>query len=676
MARRYYSSTARRTTLASDINSSVTSLTVAAVSGWPSSFPYTLCIDEGTLSEELVEVTARSGTTVTVTRGVDGSSAVAHTAGATVNHAVSARDFNEPNQFLNEGGTISASGSSAALTIANTGSGDSLRVEDSSSPDSTPFVVSASGDVGVGTGSPAQKLDVVGTVASTGLAVTGTGLVSANSSGNAFEIRQTGSGNALVVEDSANPDATPFVVDTVGRVFRGTTAPIIGSITPSMQAAGVNSADAGFGLYGFNAANSGPQIEMGLSANASVGSHTVVNSGDNLGVVRFSGSDGTNFIRGAQIAAAVDGTPGTNDMPGRLVFSTTADGAATPTERMRITSAGNVGIGVTSPALPFTIGKGGGADPATSGTAQAGGIARLGSSGAAAVDVGTYASGTGWLQVANVTNLATNYNLALQPNGGNVGIGTSSPGGRLHVQASDSSVTTYVMQSIAETNRIHMRRANGTTSSPTGVGNGDWLGYVDFSGYDGSAYQVAARIRGSVDATPGTGDMPGGLSISLTADGGTTLTERMYINNAGLITGTGTSLGAWTAYTPTLGGTGWAIGNGTAIARYCVIGKTVHVMCEVTMGSTTTFGSAALRITLPSGYGFASNSRFVCSGLARDVSASKYYAVLGEVISTTEVAFYSHVASTTGELTGVISTAPYTWASTDYIRFSMTYEAA
>jgi hypothetical protein len=36
--------------------------------------------------------------------------------------------------------------------------------------------------------------------------------------------------------------------------------------------------------------------------------------------------------------AEVDGTPGANDMPGRLVFSTTADGASTPTEQLRITS--------------------------------------------------------------------------------------------------------------------------------------------------------------------------------------------------------------------------------------------------------------------------------------------------------------------------------------------------
>jgi hypothetical protein len=56
------------------------------------------------------------------------------------------------------------------------------------------------------------------------------------------------------------------------------------------------------------------------------------------------------------ITGEVDGTPGANDMPGRLVFSTTADGAASPTERLRITSAGvlqvadagNITVGTTT----------------------------------------------------------------------------------------------------------------------------------------------------------------------------------------------------------------------------------------------------------------------------------------------------------------------------------------
>jgi hypothetical protein len=78
--------------------------------------------------------------------------------------------------------------------------------------------------------------------------------------------------------------------------------------------------------------------------------HTVVDSSDVLGTIFFTGSDGTNFIQAASISSRCDGTAGTNDMPGRLMFSTTADGADTVTERMRIDSAGNVGIGTAAPS--------------------------------------------------------------------------------------------------------------------------------------------------------------------------------------------------------------------------------------------------------------------------------------------------------------------------------------
>ena len=52
------------------------------------------------------------------------------------------------------------------------------------------------------------------------------------------------------------------------------------------------------------------------------------------------GKPGEFETNAAAIECRVDGTPGSNDMPGRLVFYTTADGAALPTERLRITSAG------------------------------------------------------------------------------------------------------------------------------------------------------------------------------------------------------------------------------------------------------------------------------------------------------------------------------------------------
>ena len=101
MARRYYSSIAQRTTLASSVSDVATTMVVNAAVGFPASTPYTMIIDQDTVNEEVVTVTGRSGTTLTVTRGVDGTTAVAHSTGASVNHGVSARDFDEPNDHVN-----------------------------------------------------------------------------------------------------------------------------------------------------------------------------------------------------------------------------------------------------------------------------------------------------------------------------------------------------------------------------------------------------------------------------------------------------------------------------------------------------------------------------------------------------------------------------------------------
>ena len=84
----------------------------------------------------------------------------------------------------------------------------------------------------------------------------------------------------------------------------------------------------------------GAEIILAKHRAATVGGYTVVQSDDRLGGINFAGSDGTHFRPAALIQGRVDGTPGTADMPGRLEFLTTADGAATPTERLRIGSDG------------------------------------------------------------------------------------------------------------------------------------------------------------------------------------------------------------------------------------------------------------------------------------------------------------------------------------------------
>lgn len=92
---RYFSSIAQPTTLTSNINAGVTSIAVGSVTGFPTSYPYTLAVDWGAGTEELVDVTSAAGTTLTVVRGVDGTSAQSHGTGAAVRHVVSGRDFSD-----------------------------------------------------------------------------------------------------------------------------------------------------------------------------------------------------------------------------------------------------------------------------------------------------------------------------------------------------------------------------------------------------------------------------------------------------------------------------------------------------------------------------------------------------------------------------------------------------
>src|SRR5690606_15475244 len=99
MVNRNYSSVATETSLSAGVTGSATILQVGSVSGYPDA-PFTLALDPDTLYEELVTVTAMASTTLTVTRGSDGTSGLSHEAGAVVRHMASARDFREPQQHI------------------------------------------------------------------------------------------------------------------------------------------------------------------------------------------------------------------------------------------------------------------------------------------------------------------------------------------------------------------------------------------------------------------------------------------------------------------------------------------------------------------------------------------------------------------------------------------------
>jgi hypothetical protein len=258
-------------------------------------------------------------------------------------------------------------------------------------------------------------------------------IISTNSSSDALRITQVGSGNALVVEDSANPDATPFVIDNAGQVISGHTAyiPTVVSLGGGVASVITTSGQIGFTTNRFQDDTTDIKFVFN-KARGSVTAPTIVANNDGLGTTWFAGYDGAGYVRGALISAFVDGTPGTNDMPGRLVFSTTADGASSPTERMRITSAGNVGIGTTSPQEELHVNRA----AATAGilvtrtTVSPSYLGLLAAGGTASLIGGPQMR----FYTAAADGTSTTERMRIDSSG-NVGIGTSSPGAKLEISA-------------------------------------------------------------------------------------------------------------------------------------------------------------------------------------------------------------------------------------------------
>jgi hypothetical protein len=359
--------------------------------------------------------------------------------------------------------------------------------------------------------------------------LTGSVSVDANATTPALRVTQTGSGPALLVEDSANPDATPFVVTANGKVG-------VGTLTPDYPLTVQSLGDAQLSLKNPSGTTS-----------AYIGTEGVFGSGS------------TNDLRIRSEASNI-----------LLGFS----GA----ERMRITSAGNVGIGTSSPASELHVRGAGGT---SAGTITSEALLHLQDSGGSVgngggilygADQGSFAQIKGFIQdgtantIGDLTfatrNATADADLTERmriTSAGNVGIGTSSPITKLHI-SSDGEVV-QLIDSSSNLGNIQFRRVNGTQASPTIVSSDDFLGTLQFRGYDGSILRVAAQILASVDGTPGSSDMPGRLSFFTTADGSVTSTERMRINSAGRV-GIGTSTPATSLH----------VGNGTTSTDFTIDG--------------------------------------------------------------------------------------------------------
>ena len=135
-------------------------------------------------------------------------------------------------------------------------------------------------------------------------------------------------------------------VDSSGRllVTSGNASLNVSSFEPHIQVAGTTAEASSIMTGRFGNNESAPFFIFHKSRNASINGNTVVADDDILGRIAFYGADGTDYEEAAHIQCQVDGTPNDDatDMPGRLLFATTADGDHNATERLRIDSVGTI----------------------------------------------------------------------------------------------------------------------------------------------------------------------------------------------------------------------------------------------------------------------------------------------------------------------------------------------
>jgi hypothetical protein len=236
------------------------------------------------------------------------------------------------------------------------------------------------GNLGIGTTAPTAKLDIRGNMNLIGTSgVASTTLIGAIAGvSNGYEITQT-SGNLISHQWRLGDNNPSMLLDSAGNLGIGTTSP------------------SGYGgklsVVGTIACTDGPTLLSIRTAS----------QGTSLGAYHASGA--------------------------HIAFQTTPNGGG-ELERMRLDASGNVMVGTTSANSKFLVTY---SNPTTVPAAGAGGhCAAFGTVGYG-LAAGAITNGNAYLQATRWDTLATNYDLLLQPNGGNVGIGTASPSTSLDV---------------------------------------------------------------------------------------------------------------------------------------------------------------------------------------------------------------------------------------------------
>jgi hypothetical protein len=204
------------------------------------------------------------------------------------------------------GHSITQSGSVPGLKITNTGTGASFLVEDAASTDATPFVIDASGDVGIGTDAPAQKLDVAGSAQATNYYLAN---VVGHNYSNGGLIDPADATNSIILQAAGGIRSTSNLL--FGDTYNGA--------TPSISGSGTNL------ILGPSGSS---HVHINDSHEVGIGTDTPGSTLDVKGALRLSGAT-SGYVGFAPTAAAGSTTytlPGADGSSGQFLKT---DGSGT-----------------------------------------------------------------------------------------------------------------------------------------------------------------------------------------------------------------------------------------------------------------------------------------------------------------------------------------------------------
>ena len=309
-------------------------------------------------------------------------------------------------------------------------------------------------------------------------------ITAGNATNNGTSISSDNTG-ILEIKTGTGSGTTAMTLNASANVGIGTASPIVpldiyNATSSSLRVQGDSGVNTQLARY---STDNQPPVHIIRKGRGTVASPSAVASGDTMGSIIFQAYGGTNNRNLAAISGSVSTYTSDTDISSFINFSTTPTGSVTAAERMRIDSAGNVGIGTSSPGTRV--------DAYVSGTTSAILRARNDST-IVYLDAN---NGYAYLNAFSNTPLlfGTNNTERMRiDSAGNVGIGTSAPAGILDVKGNTNGIiaqylrndstgasSTSIYQISAGTRYVN-QNVNYTGQFYQVIGSGIVFSYFDF----------------------------------------------------------------------------------------------------------------------------------------------------------------------------------------------------